>query len=387
MGENKNILTNEETLRAIFNTAVDGMIIINDRGIIEAINQAVTKMFLFEEAELIGKNISVLMPEPDKSKHDGYIKNHLDTGEKKIIGIGREIEGKRKDGSVFPFFLSVSNVKLKNGTTVFAGVLHDISVLKKAQKDIEDYSKKLEKTNIELQALDKEKELSEMKSRFISMASHEFRTPLSTILSSVNLMAKYNEMNEKDKFKSHVVKVKSAIVNLTDILEFFLSVEKLDSGHYKIDAVEFDFIEFINSHIEEIRDLLKEKQRLVLQFNPNKIIVQHDKKIIRTVLQNLVTNAIKYSDEKGEIIINIQVENDTIIFKISDNGIGIPEEEQKYLFDRFYRAKNALNIQGTGIGLNIIKKYIELIGGNITFTSKINHGTTFIVSLPIISKK
>jgi signal transduction histidine kinase len=276
---------------------------------------------------------------------------------------------------------------LKNGTTVFAGVLHDISVLKKAQKDIEDYSKKLEKTNIELQALDKEKELSEMKSRFISMASHEFRTPLSTILSSVNLMAKYNEMNEKDKFKSHVVKVKSAIVNLTDILEFFLSVEKLDSGHYKIDAVEFDFIEFINSHIEEIRDLLKEKQRLVLQFNPNKIIVQHDKKIIRTVLQNLVTNAIKYSDEKGEIIINIQVENDTIIFKISDNGIGIPEEEQKYLFDRFYRAKNALNIQGTGIGLNIIKKYIELIGGNITFTSKINHGTTFIVSLPIISKK
>jgi PAS domain S-box-containing protein len=542
---NNNSLINEETLRAIFNNAVDGMIVINNRGIIQTINNSVTNMFQFSNEEMIGNNISMLMPEPDHSKHDGYLKKHHETGEKKIIGIGREVIGKRKDGTTFPFFLSICDVETDNGEKLFAGVIHDISVLKKAQNDLEDYSKILEKNNSDLekhvsertaqlssanielessnvllakqidenkkaniellksqqmlniiaqnypngiisiynkshicefieglelkklgfskedflgktiaetfdkeisdihthhfnktvngentmyelvinnnnylfyttpikddydsidrivvvclnislvkeaeektrQALDKANELSELKSRFISMASHEFRTPLSTILSSLNLMVKYKELNEHEKFTSHGVKIKTSIINLTEILEYFLSVEKLDSGHFKIEPTTFDLVDFINTNIDEVVNDLKDKQRIVLQLSLKKIMINHDKKIIRTIWQNLITNAIKYSPENGEIIVHLQANDDRFILSVIDNGIGIPENEQKHLFERFYRANNASNIQGTGIGLNIIKKYIELLGGNITFTSKLNEGTTFTINLPLV---
>ena len=233
-------------------------------------------------------------------------------------------------------------------------------------------------------ALDKANELSELKSRFISMASHEFRTPLSTILSSLNLMVKYKELNEHVKFASHGVKIKTSIINLTEILEYFLSVEKLDSGHFKIEPTTFDLVDFINTNIDEVVNDLKDKQRIVLQLSLKKIMINHDKKIIRTIWQNLITNAIKYSPENGEIIIHLQANDDRFILSVIDNGIGIPENEQKHLFERFYRANNAANIQGTGIGLNIIKKYVELLGGNITFTSKLNEGTTFTINLPLV---
>lgn len=547
MKENANSIISEETLRAIFNNAVDGMVVINNRGIIQTINESVTKMFQYSKEEMSGKNISLLMPEPDRSKHDGYLKKHIDTGEKKIIGIGREVIGRRKDGSTFPFFLSVCDVKTTSGEQLFAGVLHDISVLKKAQIEVENYSKRLEKNNSDLEnhvddrtaqlslankelessnillakqidenkkaniellksqqmlaiiaqnypngiisvynknhvcefieglelkklglskddflgktinetfeaeaseihtehfnktihgentiyelsinhnkylfyttpikddyniidrivvvclnitqikeaeektlhALDKANELSELKSRFISMASHEFRTPLSTILSSLNLMMKYKDLNEHEKFASHGIKIKTSIINLTEILEYFLSVEKLDSGHFKIEPTLFDLVDFINTNIDEVVNDLKDKQRIVLQLSLKKIMINHDKKIIRTIWQNLITNAIKYSPENGEIIVHLQAIDDKFVLSVTDNGIGIPENEKKHLFERFYRANNASNIQGTGIGLNIIKKYIELLGGNITFTSKINEGTTFIVNLPLVLK-
>jgi two-component system sensor kinase FixL len=151
MKEQSNLIINEITLRAIFNNAVDGMVVINDSGIIQTTNQSVTKMFQYGADEMIGQNIKMLMPEPDRSSHDGYLKNYLETGIKKIIGIGREVEGNRKDGTKFPFYLSVCSVESEDGKVLFAGVLHDISVLKKAQKDIEDYSKRLEESNKDLQ--------------------------------------------------------------------------------------------------------------------------------------------------------------------------------------------------------------------------------------------
>jgi signal transduction histidine kinase len=197
-------------------------------------------------------------------------------------------------------------------------------------------------------------------------------------------MTKHYELKDDNKFKSHTVKIKSAITNLTEILEYFLSVEKLDTGHFKIEPDTFDLVDFINQHIEDVKDILREKQRVVLQLAPTHLQIHHDKKLIRTILQNLISNAIKYSPENGEIKISLTNENDKFIISVSDNGIGIPENEQKHLFERFYRAQNAANIQGTGIGLNIIKKYIELIGGSITFTSVLNQGTTFKVNLPIV---
>ncbi len=232
------------------------------------------------------------------------------------------------------------------------------------------------------QALDKATELSDMKSRFISMASHEFRTPLSTILSSVNLMSRYFESADEIKFKKHTVKIKSAITNLTEILEYFLSVEKLDAGHFHINPEMFEMVAFINQHIYDVEDIKKPTQTITFESNVNEAEVYFDKKIIRAILQNLISNALKYSFDNGVILITFNLNLHNFEIQVKDSGIGIPQEEQRHLFERFYRAKNVSNIEGTGIGLNMIKRYIDLCNGKIQFTSETNNGTTFTVTLP-----
>jgi signal transduction histidine kinase len=315
------------------------------------------------------------------SKEDFLGKTIAETFDKEISDIHTHHFNKTVNGENTMYELVINNNNYLFYTTPIKDDYDSIDRIVVVCLNISLVKEAEEKTR---QALDKANELSELKSRFISMASHEFRTPLSTILSSLNLMVKYKELNEHEKFTSHGVKIKTSIINLTEILEYFLSVEKLDSGHFKIEPTTFDLVDFINTNIDEVVNDLKDKQRIVLQLSLKKIMINHDKKIIRTIWQNLITNAIKYSPENGEIIVHLQANDDRFILSVIDNGIGIPENEQKHLFERFYRANNAANIQGTGIGLNIIKKYIELLGGNITFTSKLNEGTTFTINLPLV---
>jgi signal transduction histidine kinase len=235
------------------------------------------------------------------------------------------------------------------------------------------------------QALDEATQLNEMKSRFISMASHEFRTPLSTILSSLNLMLRYHENQQTDKVKTHAKKIKASIANLTEILEYFLSVEKLESGEVKFEYSPMDIENFTLDFVAEMRDTIDDK--LQIQFTSNLVHkeMMMDKKAYRTIIQNLISNAIKYSPEGGCIHIELQTNQQQLLLSISDEGLGIPEEDQRHLFERFYRASNASNIQGTGLGLNIIKKYIELLGGQISFKSTLGKGTSFYISIPIKS--
>ena len=538
MNQEKNI--DDNSLRAIFNDAIDAMIIINERGMIEQLNPSVIRLFGYQREEMLGKNISLLMPEPYHGKHDEYIDHYHKTGEKKIIGIGREVSGKRKDGSVFPIFLSVSEVFLPEGRKVFAGVMRDISDLKDARDKANRYTQQLERvveertqeirgvvraleltnqslenqyketkraeqelltnqllfssiaknypngticifnrdmvcefvegkelerigltredflgkkitesfaghenayiheyyfkrtiageeTSYEIsfagqsylmnttpiledsgeinrmvavvlnvsamkeaeekmkQALDEATQLNEMKSRFISMASHEFRTPLSTILSSLNLMLRYHENQQTDKVKTHAKKMKASIANLTEILEYFLSVEKLESGEVKLEYSPMDIQNFTLDFVAEMRDTIDDD--LQIQFTSNLIHKEMlmDKKAYRTIIQNLISNAIKYSPKGGRIHIELQTNQQQLLLSISDEGLGIPEEDQRHLFERFYRASNASNIQGTGLGLNIIKKYIELLGGQISFKSTLGKGTSFYISIPIKS--
>lgn len=339
-------------------------------GIIAVYNKNLTCEFIegqeieklgLNKSDFLGKTIIETFGETSGKIHDNFLRNTLQ-------GHNEVYEINFGNNNYLFYTTPIKDDHNKIERMVVVGL--NITKIKQAEEQIR-------------QALDKANELSEMKSRFISMASHEFRTPLSTILSSLNLMTKYYELKDENKFKSHTVKIKSAIANLTEILEYFLSVEKLDTGHFKIEPDTFDLVDFINCHMEDVKDVLKDKQRLVSQLPNNKVIVNHDKKLIRTILQNLISNAIKYTPENGEIKITLLVEQNQFEINVLDTGIGIPINEQKHLFERFYRAQNAANIQGTGIGLNIIKKYIELIGGNITFTSKLNEGTVFTVKLPI----
>lgn len=231
-------------------------------------------------------------------------------------------------------------------------------------------------------AFEKERQLNELKSRFVAMASHEFRTPLSTILSSTNLIMKYLEHPQgREKIIKHGQKVMTSVKNLTGILNDFLSIDKLDEGKLELKPIKFDLCQMVVNMSESVEDSLKEGQEFQLIL-PSEQWVYQDPNIFRNILLNLFTNAIKYSHEHQEIVVRIWQHKNRVVLEVQDEGIGIPEEEQSQLFQRFFRAKNAFNLQGTGLGLNIVQKYVSLINGKISFLSKEQEGTTFTINFP-----
>lgn len=409
----------EDELRAqaIFNASVDGIITISANGIIEFINPAASEIFAYHANEVIGKNISMLMPQPHRKQHDKYLSNYSTTGKKKIIGIGREVEGLRKDGVTFPFRLSVSEVKLKS-KSIFTGFIHDISDQKKAEKALLELTDKLERkvkqrtkdlaqvieetltVNQQLQieikkrklaeqemqiTLTKELELGELKSRFVSMASHEFRTPLTGILSSITLIGKYNTLGQEEKKQKHVKRIRSSVENLTNILNDFLSLDKLQAGKIKCHPREFDFSFFLKEFIVEAKSLKNANQKIIVTQNNDVNLFYSEPQLLKNILFNLFSNAIKYSTEDGKIKIESSLTKSGLTLKITDEGMGIPKSEQKHLFERFFRAKNASNIQGTGLGLNIVQQYVRLLGGEINYESEENIGSTFQIKIPFYS--
>jgi two-component system, LuxR family, sensor kinase FixL len=394
------MLTEGLLLQAIIQNAIDGIIIINQYGIIEDVNPAVIKMFKFTESEMIGKNISMLMPPPHRTYHDQYIDNYKKTGKANIIGIGREVMGQKKDGSIFPFKLGVSEIEYGE-RRIFVGLLHDLSKEKEAEEKLKNYASELEKlvaertqsladTVNELKnakeelkdSLDKEKELNQMKTRFVSIASHEFRTPLSAISLSASLINKYTETKDCDSIQKHVVKIKSGVNHLTDILNDFLSLDKMEEGKIYNTPSEFDLIKFAETIIEEMQAMAKPGQNIVYQHTGKESMVTIDPGLLKHSIYNLISNALKYSGENTLIEFNSETRADGFTITIKDNGIGIPEADQKHLFEPFFRAHNTVNIQGTGLGLNIVKKYINLMGGKIKFNSAENQGATFILEFP-----
>ena len=233
----------------------------------------------------------------------------------------------------------------------------------------------LEKSRDELtEALEKEKDLNDLKSRFVSMASHEFRTPLSTILSSVSLIDKYTSEEDQDKRQKHINRIKAQVKNLTSVLEEFLSLGKLEEGGVVEKKQEFNINEMLTELISEMSAMAKDGQTIELKCEGNELVYL-DKGLLRNILINLLSNAIKYSAENSQIEVYVEHTPDMVQIIIKDSGIGISEEDLKHMTDRFFRGTNAINIQGTGLGLHIVKKYLEVMNGNINFASKLKKGT------------
>ncbi|MBS1973758.1 MAG: PAS domain S-box protein, partial [Bacteroidetes bacterium] len=221
--------------------------------------------------------------------------------------------------------------------------------LEKLNQELEEKVK--ERTKELIVSLEREKELNEIKSRFVSTASHEFRTPLSVILSSIYFVESYNKADQEEKRKKHIGRIKDSVKNLTDILNDFLSIEKLEQGKLESVNETFDLHELANDIVDEMGSMLKRGQKITLSYHGEKNMVQ-DKKILRNIFLNLLSNAVKYSGDDKEIIFDIDSGNSHVAIKIIDNGIGIPEADQKNIFSKFYRAANVSGIQGTGLGLN-----------------------------------
>ena len=273
---------------------------------------------------------------------------------------------KKKDDSLFPVILTITAIKDKSDQiTGYMGVATDITERKKSEANL-------------LEALSKEKKLGELKSRFVSMASHEFRTPLSTILSSAYLVDKYTETEHQPKREKHLHRIISSVNSLINILNEFLSVGKIEEGKIGVHLVDFNIKKTIELQIQNLYSILK-KSQFIEYTHYGKEEVNLDPSLLQHILMNLLSNAIKFSPEGSIIHINSIVENDEIQLSIKDNGIGISKEDQEHLMERFFRGSNTTNIQGTGLGLHIVSKYVERMNGRIEYQSELEKGTTFTI--------
>jgi PAS domain S-box-containing protein len=282
---------------------------------------------------------------------------------------------KRLDGTCF---WARMNMKYNFKTFLIHSVIIDISEQMRSREELEH---KVTERTLELtRSLSREKELHEMKSNFVSMASHEFRTPLATILSSASIIEMYKDSNQQDKRLKHIKRISSSVKNLIYILNNFLSFGELEKGIWDIHASLINLSDFMHVLIEEMDGMLKDKNQEIIYNHEGELLIEQSSKILQNIILNLLSNACKYSYEGGKIYLSSVVTNGKVTIAIKDQGIGIPEEDQKELFTQFFRASNKEYIQGTGLGLYIVKKYLELINGDINFKSELNLGTTFTIS-------
>jgi PAS domain S-box-containing protein len=386
----------------------EGIVIVNKEQEIIASNEAANIMFGYQNDELEGKPLNVLIPKNYHKNHGNHFSGFMNYFETRPMGHGREIFGMRKDGTQFPVEAGLNPFDVYGEKFVMA-LVSDITIRKQhenqiidlnesLEKKIDERTVQLEKSILELkdevvkrkdaeykmkESLRKERELNDLKTKFLSLVSHEFKTPLSGILSSTSLIAKYTETSQQEKRDKHIRTIKSKVKYLDNILNDFLSVERLESGKVNYKFSNFPLSKVLNEVIYDANMMLKMGQKINYPHNIDDINIDFDEKILELIFSNLLRNAIKYSSENSIIDIRVAVNGEVLIIEFEDNGMGIPKKEKKFIFNRYFRAENALLSQGTGIGLNIVKTHLESLGGTISFESEEMKGSIFTIKIPI----
>lgn len=410
-------ISNQNIFNILFEAIPEGIIIANEHQNIVASNLASEQMFGYKKGELISQHLNILIPTKYHSNHKTHFQNFLENKSLRKINHNLNLFGITKSGKEFPVEIGLNPFNIDNKIYVITLII-DITDRKKTAKKIEDLNYKLEKiikkktaelkntikqlrsVNLNLRdeinkrveaetqlkdALKKEQELNELKTKFLSLVSHEFKTPLSGILTSSMLLKKYHLAKQQDKRNKHIETITNKVHYLNNILNDFLSIERLESSNINYKFTTFNLSKIVNEVVYNANMLLKSGQKINISPNTNEYVLYQDEKILEIILSNLLYNSIKYSLENTTIDLEIYQDTESTIFKFIDEGIGIPTKDQKFIFNRYFRAENVLNTQGTGIGLNIVKSHIENLGGSIDFESKENKGTTFIVKLPKIN--
>lgn len=386
----------------------EGIVVVNRAQEIVATNRRADILFRYEERELYGKPLDVLIPDSFRNIHRDHVQEYQKAEQQKRMADGRTLYGLRKTGEQFPLEVGLNPFELYGEHYVLA-LVYDMTELRAKDSEIRELNlqleekiikrtRELEETVTELKrenrrrreaearikdALQKEKDLNELKTKFLSMVSHEFKTPLSGILTSATLIGKYTEASQQEKRDKHLKTIMGEVKRLNGILNDFLSMERLEQGKEVYRKTRFSLSKLINEVVYNANMTLKGGQKINYPRNVEGISLYQDEKIFFLTLTNLLYNAIKYSPEDSPIDLIVDLHDDKVTFHVTDRGIGIPERDQKHIFERYFRAENVLLTQGTGIGLNIVKGHVENLGGRIYFTSIFKKGSTFSVEFPL----
>ncbi len=346
-------------LRAVFETAVDGIITIDDRGGIDSMNPAAESIFGYRADEVVGRNVTCLMPEPYAAQHDGYLRRYLQTGERKVIGIGRVVEGLRRDGSTFPLELAVSEMQV-GGRRMFTGIVRDIS----------------ERVKIE-----------RLKNEFVSTVSHELRTPLTSIRGALGLLLGGAVGEIPPKARQMLALAERNCERLTLLINDILDLEKIESGRMAFRFGSVDLGELVTQACEAHQGFAdRHGIALRVDIGSNDRRVSGDPDRLQQVLANLLSNATKFSPDGGVVEVVLARRDDALRISVRDHGEGVPEAFRERIFGRFAQADSSdtRGKGGTGLGLNISRAIVERHGGRIGFDSVEGQGATFYFELPVI---
>lgn len=352
------IQTRENRIRAIVDTVVDGIVTIDNMGLVQTFNPAAERIFGFLAEEVISHNVKMLMPDSYAVEHDGYLHNYISTGNKKIIGIGREVVGKRKDGSTFSMDLSVSEMEI-NGERMFTGIVRDITERKKVER---------------------------MKSEFISTVSHELRTPLTSIRGALGLVLGKAADQLPPKMLKMLEMANRNSERLTLLINDILDLEKIESGRLEFEFKAFDLVALAQQAVADNEGYATQHHvSLVLKTELEQAPVMGDAHRLLQVFSNLISNAVKYSPENDSVEISVTYYESGFGVAVRDNGLGIPEEFRSSIFQRFAQADSSDTREkgGTGLGLSITKAIIERHEGHINYESEQGKGTIFYFDLPL----
>jgi PAS domain S-box-containing protein len=410
---NRSLEYDRKQMNAMFEYATEGIVLTNGKGEIVLVNPEASRLFMYESHELIGKPIEILIPKRVHTQHVKYRNEFYQNPSSRSMGQERDLYAVKKNGTEFPVEVSLSYYKQQKDFFVLAFII-DITLRKESERKLVTQREQLEKVtsdirklNVELEnkvgertlilqealqelersqmelseALSKEKELNEIKSRFVSMASHEFRTPLSTVLSSAALLSRYTQTEDQEKREKHIRRIKESVKHLNDLLEDFLNLGKLEEGRVSTQVASFNVKEQVKDVIDEIKTMLKPGQDMVLDYHGDEHFIT-DSRLLKNILINLLSNAIKFSNEGKNIYITINNLQTSMTVEVKDEGIGIAKEDMQHMFSTFYRGRNAVNIQGTGLGLHIVRRYVNLLRGDIHLESELNEGTKINIAIP-----
>ncbi|MEO8613381.1 MAG: ATP-binding protein, partial [Chloroflexota bacterium] len=358
----------KDRVEAILNHSSDVILLIDREGLIQQSNFTFYQEFGYQSGEEFGKRLDFLVDDNQSQSVLDALDKVLHDGQPQRL----EIITHRRDGRSFDADMALSPIRVQEGENL--GVicsLRDITTRKQLEADLHV-------------ALAVEKELNELKTRFVAMVSHDFRTPLSVILSSAEILEHYNERLDAAQKTHHFDKIGTQVSRMISLLNDVLTINRADANHLPFHPAPINLDQFCRDMAEEFQNTLQMKHTLAYSCSGGARIVVADEKLLQQAIINLLTNAFKYSPEGSTVEFNLSFDRDNAVIRIKDKGIGIPEADQPHLFEAFHRAGNVGDVEGTGLGLAIVKRSIEAHRGKITVESQVGAGTTFVVYLPYL---